>query len=297
MTIQINPEAVMDGRVCIVTGANSGLGRATALALAKMGATVVLVCRNRNKGQVALSEIAKESGNQSIDLMIADLSSLQSVQKLAREFQDRYPKLHVLINNAGLVNLRRYITIDGYEKTFATNYLSPFLLTNLLLNELKSSAPSRIVTGSSGAHYGGHIDFGDLQNGKRYGGMRAYGQSKLALVLFTRELAKRLAGSGVTAYSLHPGVVATNIWSRPAGVAWFIMVIPKLFMASPGKGAETIVYLATAPGIENLSGEYFEKKKVKRSSEESYNDNVSEKLWDSSGELTKLFPAKVPDAP
>lgn len=278
----------MKDRVCIVTGANSGIGRATALELAKMGATVVMVARNPEKGEAAMSEIKKETGNDSVELLLADLSSLQSVRQLASQFQTKYSGLHVLINNAGLFNARPHLTPEGYEMTFAINYLAPFLLTNLLLDQLKASAPSRIVNVSSVGHYDGHINFDDLNMEKSYGGWKAYQQSKLALVLFTRELAKRLHGTGVTANSLHPGTVATNIWSRPAGPMGFIMTIPKLFMTNPKEGAETVVYLASSPDVEHMSGEYWEKLKIKKSSEESYNEDVAERLWDVSAQLTHL---------
>jgi NAD(P)-dependent dehydrogenase (short-subunit alcohol dehydrogenase family) len=278
----------MGGKVCLVTGANSGIGKATAAELAKMGATLVMVCRNREKGESALSEIKKESGNDSIELMIADLSSLQAVRQLADEFRAKYSRLHVIINNAGLFNIRRHLTVDGFEMTFAINYLSPFLLTNLLLDRLKASAPSRIVNVSSVAHYGGHINFDDLNAEKGYSGFTAYSQSKLALLLFTRRLATRVQGTGVTVYSLHPGAVATNIWSRPAGPAGFITKIPKLFMIGPKKGAETVIFLASSPNLEGASGEYFEKKKVKKSSTESYDNAVAERLWNVSVRLTGL---------
>ncbi len=278
----------MTGRVCLITGANSGLGKATASELAKMGSTVVMVCRNEGKCEAAMLQIKKESGNDSVDLLIADLSSMQSVMQAADEFRKRYSKLHVLINNAGLFNIRRYVTPQGYERTFAVNYLSTFLLTNLLLERLKASAPSRVVNVSSVAHYGGHINFEDLQSGRRYSGFTAYSQSKLAMILFTRELATKLRGTGITAYSLHPGAVATNIWSRPAGPLGFVMKLPKLFMASPKKGAETIVYLASSPDVEGANGEYFEKKKVRRSSEESYDLEVAKKLWNVSMQLTHI---------
>ena len=276
----------MKDRVCMITGANSGIGRATALELAKMGATLVMVARDQQKGESAMSEIRKATGNDSIDLLLADLSSLQSVRELAQRFQAKYPRLHVLINNAGLFNQRRHVTPDGYEATFTINYLAPFLLTNLLLDELKSSAPSRIVNVSSVGHYNGHIDFEDLNMEKNYGGWRAYQQSKLALVLFTRELAKKLQGTGVTVNSVHPGTVATNIWSRPMGPLGFIMSVPKLFMTSPKKGAETVVYLASSPEAVKTSGEYWDKLKVKKSSEESYNEEVAKRLWEVSAKLT-----------
>jgi NAD(P)-dependent dehydrogenase (short-subunit alcohol dehydrogenase family) len=278
----------MKDKVVMITGANSGIGKATSLALAKMDATVVMVARSKERGEAAKAEIIKESQNNSVDLLLADLSSLESVQQLATEFRKKYSKLHVLINNAGLFNRKRHVTTDGYENTFATNYLAPFLLTNLQLGLLKASAPSRIINVSSVGHYNGHINFEDLNLEKEYGGWKAYGQSKLALVLFTHELAKKLRGSGVAVNALHPGTVATNIWTRPFGPAGFITALPKLFMASPEEGAETIVYLASSPDAQSLSGEYLEKLKVKKSSEESYDEEIAQRLWDVSAKLTRL---------
>jgi NAD(P)-dependent dehydrogenase (short-subunit alcohol dehydrogenase family) len=278
----------MKDKVVMITGANSGLGKAAGRALAKMGATVVMVARDKERGEAAKADIIRESGNSSVDLLLADLSSLESVRQLATEFQKKYSKLHVLINNAGLFNQRRHVTTDGYENTFATNYLASFLLTNLQLGLLKASAPSRIINVSSVGHYNGHINFDDLNLERDYGGWKAYGQSKLALVLFTHELAKKLQGTGVTVNAVHPGTVATNIWTRPFGPAGFITALPKLFMASPEKGAETIVYLASSPDAQSLSGEYLEKLKVKKSSEESYDEGIGQRLWDVSAKLTRL---------
>jgi len=282
-------ETAMKDKIVMITGANSGIGKAASLALANMGATVVMVARNKEKGEAAKAEIIRESGNSSVDLLLADLSSLESVRQLATEFQKKYPKLHVLINNAGLFNQGRHVTTDGYENTFATNYLAAFLLTNLQLEQLKASAPSRIINVSSVGHYKGHINFDDLNLEKEYGGWKAYGQSKLALVLFTHELAKKLQGTGVTVNAVHPGTVATNIWTRPFGPAGFITALPKLFMASPEKGAETIVYLASSPDAQSLSGEDLEKLKVKKSSEESYDEEIAQRLWDVSAKLTRLY--------
>src|SRR5467141_2855813 len=284
----ISDKTSMKNKVVLVTGANSGIGRAASLALAKMGATIVMVARNKERGEAARAEIIKESQNNSVDLLLADLSSLKSVRQLATEFQKKYSKLHVLINNAGLFNQRRHVTTDGYEDTFATNYLAPFVLTNLQLDLLKASAPSRIINVSSVGHYNGHINFDDLNLEKEYGGWKAYGQSKLALILFTHELAKKLQGSGVTVNAVHPGTVATNIWTRPLGPAGFIMALPKLFMASPKQGAETIVYLASSSDAKDLNGEYLEKLKVKKSSDESYDEEIAQRLWDVSAKLTRL---------
>src|SRR3989442_13958978 len=237
----------MKDKVVMITGANSGIGKAATLALAKMGATIVMVARNAEKGEAARSEIIRESQNSSVDLLLADLSSLESVRQLAAKFQEKYSKLHVLINNAGLFNQRRHVTTDGYENTFATNYLAPFLLTNLQLDLLRANAPSRIINVSSVGHYNGHINFDDLNLEKEYGGWKAYGQSKLALILFTHVLAKKLQGTRVTVNSVHPGTVATNIWTRPLGPAGFIMALPKLFMTSREQATSTIVYLASSP--------------------------------------------------
>jgi NAD(P)-dependent dehydrogenase (short-subunit alcohol dehydrogenase family) len=284
----VSDTTTMKDKVVMITGANSGIGKAASLALAKMGATVVMVARNKERGEAARSEIIRKSQNSSVDLLLADLSSLESVRQLATDFREKYSELHVLINNAGLFNQRRRVTADGYENTFATNYLAPFLLTNLQLDLLKANAPSRIINVSSVGHYNGHIDFDDLNLEKDYGGWKAYGQSKLALVLFTHELAKKLQGTGVTVNAVHPGTVATNIWTRPFGPAGFIMALPKLFMTSPEKGAETIVYLASSPDAKGLNGEYLEKLKVKKSSDESYNEEIAQRLWDVSTKLTRL---------
>jgi NAD(P)-dependent dehydrogenase (short-subunit alcohol dehydrogenase family) len=220
----------MQGKVCMVTGSNSGIGKETALGLAQMGATVVMVCRNRARGEAAQSDIKTKSGNHAVDLLLADLSSQQSIRQLVENFKQHYTQLHVLINNAGVFMLTRRATVDGLEMMFAVNYLAPFLLTNLLLDMLKASAPARIVSVSSGAHEAGYIKMDDLQAERHYRPMRAYGQSKLALVLFTYELARRLEGTGVTANCLHPGFVATSIGQGGLGpigrtVAKFILAL------------------------------------------------------------------------
>ena len=284
----ISDKTTMKDKVVLVTGANSGIGKAASLALAKMGATIVMVARSKERGEAARSEIIRKSQNNAVDLLLADLSSLKSVRILASEFQKKYSQLHVLINNAGLFNQRRRVSADGYENTFATNYLAPFLLTNLQLDLLKASAPSQIINVSSVGHYNGHINFDDLTLENDYGGWKAYGQSKLALVLFTHELAKKLQGTGVTVNAVHPGTVATNIWSRPLGPVGFIMALPKMFMTSPEQGAETIVYLASSPDAKGLNGEYVEKRKVKKSSDESYDEEIAQRLWDVSAKLTRL---------
>lgn len=278
----------MEGRVCLITGASSGIGKASAEQLASMGAYVVMVCRGREKGERAKADVEAKSGSRSVELMLADLTSFDSVRALSREYQETHDSLHVLINNAGVALLRRAVTNDDLEETFQVNYLSPFLLTNLLIPLLKRSAPSRIVNVSSVGHYGGHINFDDLQMEKDYAVMRAYSQSKLGLILFTHELAKRLEGTGVTANSLHPGAVATDIWGRSLGPAAFLGKVTRLFMVSPEKGARTQVYLASSPEVEGVSGEYFDSNHMKRSSAESYDQAVAQRLWDVSASLVGI---------
>lgn len=278
----------MEGKTCVITGASSGIGKVSAEQLASMGARVVMVCRSQGRGERAKAEVEARSGRGSVELMLADLASLDSVRAFARKFEESHGSLHVLLNNAGVVRLRRSLTTDGFETTFQVNYLSPFLLTNLLLPLLKTSAPSRIVNVSSAVHYGGHIDLDDLQLERGYGVIRAYSQSKLALVLFTHELARRLEGTGVTANCLHPGAVATNIWGNALGPASFLGKVTKLFLRSPEKGAKTQVYLTSSPEIETVTGEYFEPKGKTRSSTESYDQALAERLWDASAALVAL---------
>jgi NAD(P)-dependent dehydrogenase (short-subunit alcohol dehydrogenase family) len=278
----------IEGKTCVVTGASSGIGKASAEQLASMGANVVMVCRSPEKGDRAKAEVERKSGSKSVELMHADLASLASVRTFAQEYFQNHDSLDVLLNNAGVARPLRSLTVDGFETTFQVNYLSAFLLTNLLLPILKKSAPSRIVNVSSVAHYGGHINFEDPQMERGYGVMRAYSQSKLALVLFTHELARRLEGTGVTANCLHPGAVATNIWGEWLGPAAFLGKITRLFMLSPEKGAKTQVYLAASPEVRGVSGEYFEFHGRKQSSVESYDQGLAERLWDKSAKMVGL---------
>jgi NAD(P)-dependent dehydrogenase (short-subunit alcohol dehydrogenase family) len=278
----------MEGKTCVITGASSGIGKVSAEQLASMGASVVMVCRSQGRGERAKAEVEARSGSGPVELMLADLASLDSVRMFAQRFEESHGSLHVLINNAGVVRLRRSLTVDGFETTFQVNYLSPFLLTNLLLPLLKRSAPSRIVNVSSATHYGGLVDLGDLQLERGYGVIRAYSQSKLALVLFTHELARRLKGTGVTANCLHPGAVATNLWGNALGPAHFLGKVTKLFLLSPEEGTKTQVYLASSPDVETVTGEYFEPKGKKRSSIESYDQTLAERLWDASVAMVGL---------
>ncbi len=280
----------MQGKICMVTGANSGIGKATALELAQMGATVVMVCRDRARGEEAKSEITTKSRNNAVDLLLADLSSQQSIRQLVENFQQHYTHLHVLINNAGAgaAFTGRRETVDGLEMTFAVNYLAPFLLTNLLLDVLKASAPARIVNVSSNSHEAGYIKLDDLQ-AEHYKSMRAYGQSKLAVVLFTYELARRLQGTGVTANCLHPGFVATNFGQRDVGPA--VRLLVKLigsFGASPQEGAKTSIYLASSPEVEGVTGTYFVKSIPKRSAAISYDESLQRQLWQQSAKLVNV---------
>lgn len=277
----------------MITGSNSGIGRATAMGLAKMGATVIMVCRDQNKGEAARDEIVRLSGakKENVDLMLADLASVESVRGLANTFLQRYQKLHVLINNAGLILGERSVTKDGLETTFEVNYLSHFLLTNLLLEVLKASAPSRIINVSSGAHTGGHMNFDDLQGEKAYGGMRAYSQSKLAQVLFTYELARKLRGTGVTVNCVHPGLVNSNWGRNSAGALSVALKFAGPFSISPEKGADTAIYLASSPEVADVTGKYFTKRKEVTSSKESYDEAESQRLWQVSLGLAKLSAA------
>jgi len=277
----------MTGKTCLITGGNSGIGKATALGLAGMGANVVVVSRNREKGDAALTEIIAKSGNRNVELMLADMSSQGSVRSLVSDFKAGHERLHLLVNNAGVYLTRRNTTVDGLESTFATNHLGPFLLTSLLLDLLEASAPSRIVNVSSDAHNGAKIDFEDLQGQKKFSGWHAYGQSKLAMILFTHELAKKLDGKGVTVNSAHPGVVRTN-FANNNGLVTFGFRLMRPFFISPKTAAKRILYVATSPDLEGVTGKYFNKMREARSSQESYDDNSAKRLWQMSEQLTKL---------
>lgn len=289
----------MAGKICLVTGANQGIGKETALGLARMGATVVMVARDRPKGEAALAEVKARSGSANVELMIADFASLESIRALAIEFRARHSALNVLVNNAGAYNTHRSTTTDGLETTFGVNHLGYFLLTDLLLDMLKASAPSRIVSVSSTAHVGGKMNFDDLQAERTYSGMRAYGQSKLANVLFTYELARRLEGTGVTANVLHPGVVRTGFGKNNGGVVGPLFAVfqrvGRPFFIAPEDGAATSIYLASSPEVEGVTGKYFDKCKAVPSNAISYDQAVAKRLWDVSEAL--VSPTAVASAP
>jgi retinol dehydrogenase-14 len=272
----------------MVTGANAGIGKATAQGLANIGATVVMVCRSRERGEAALAEIKEQSSNDLISLLLADLSSQAEIRKLAEDFKGQHSKLHVLVNNAGIIPRKREVTVDGFETQFAVNHLAPFLLTNLLLDVLKSSAPARIVTVASDMHRGATIDFDDLQSERSYGPVRVYSRTKLANVLFTYELARRLQGTTVTANCLHPGVVATKLLADGMGMPSALRSTTRLIGSKPEKGAKTSIYLAASPEVEGVSGKYFVRQKAVESSKGSYDENLAGRLWRVSAELTGI---------
>ena len=279
----------MKDKVCLITGATSGIGKAAAVQLAELGAALVLVGRDPEKAAAAVEQVREQTGNQEIHSLIADLSSLQAIRQLADDFKAHYQRLDVLVNNAGALMLSRQVTIDGIEMTFALNHLSYFLLTNLLLDVLKSSSPSRIVNVSSDAHQNNVLDFEDLQLQNRYRGYKAYGQSKLANLLFTYELARRLEGTNVTVNGLHPGLVATAFLATNNGLRGRVYnFFVRRMGRSVEKGARTVTYLAASSDVEGVSGGYFMDEGIVSSSRASYDKDISLRLWQVSEELTGL---------
>jgi NAD(P)-dependent dehydrogenase (short-subunit alcohol dehydrogenase family) len=274
--------------VCVVTGASSGIGRATARALARLGATLALVCRDRGRGEEAQAALRAESPNADQTLFLADLSSQAEIRRLAAELCARYPAIHVLVNNAGVVNLHRTTTVDGIETVFAVNHLGYFLLSHLLLERLRSSAPARIVNVASDAHRFGKIDLDDLGHERRYRAMRVYGASKLANILFTYELARRLEATGVTVNCLHPGAVATRLGQNNGRVATILTKLLKPFFRTPEQGAATAIHLASSLAVEGVSGRYFVNCREARSSAATYDTELARRLWAASARLTGL---------
>jgi NAD(P)-dependent dehydrogenase (short-subunit alcohol dehydrogenase family) len=271
-------------KIALITGGNAGIGKETAIGIAKTGATVIIACRNEQRGLAAVEEIKKASNNNNVELLLMDLASLKSVHKAVEEFKKRFKQLHILVNNAGVFLRHREETEDGFEKTFQTNYLSHFLLTHLLLDTLKASAPARIIIVAS-KHSGIKINFDDLQTTQKYKFLKAVGPTKLGLIMFTKELAKKLEGSGVTVNSLHPGLAKTELMDDINPIIKFII---HLMSQSPKKSAETSVYLATSPEVENVNGKYFEKKKEAKTLENANNEADNKRLWDTSMKLAGL---------
>ena len=278
----------MSGKTVVVTGATSGIGEVAALELARKGARVILVGRDRARAEATSSMIRKESGNPEVEYLLADLSSEAEVRRLAGEIKERCPRLDVLINNAGAMFSPRRESVDGIEMTWTLNHLAYFLLTDLLLDTLKASAPSRIVNVASDAHRMVRgIDFDDVEGKMSYKPFRIYGQSKLANILFTRELARRLEGSGVTANCLHPGFVATNFTTGEGWLFWAFRQAARVFAITPEEGAKTTVYLASSPEVEGVSGGYFAGSKSARPSAAAKDDEAARRLWTLSEGMVK----------
>jgi NAD(P)-dependent dehydrogenase (short-subunit alcohol dehydrogenase family) len=279
----------MNGKTVLITGGTGGIGRATAHGLAALGAHVVLVARDPAKGDRTVAEIRRQAGNDDVEMLVADLSSQASVRALAGQVEARLQRLDVLVNNAGGFWATRRTTVDGLEHTFAVNHLAPFLLTNLLLDKLKASAPARVVTVSSGAQAMGRLNFDDLQGETGYSGQTAYNQSKLANVMFCYALARRLAGTGVTSTVLHPGVVRSNFGKDdPTPAIRFVITWFKPFLKSPERGARTSIHLASSPEVAGVTGEYFSGKRVRRSAKLSHDLAAGERLWHESERLVGL---------
>jgi NAD(P)-dependent dehydrogenase (short-subunit alcohol dehydrogenase family) len=278
-------QADLTGKVALVTGATAGIGEITAAALAGMGAAVVLVSRSPQKLAATAGRIRQQTGNPNVEWIAADLAVMANVVEAADEFKARHDRLHILVNNAGAIYMTRQVTADGYELTFALNHLAYFLLTEQLLPVLERSAPARIVNVASGAHAGGRLNFDDLMGERKYSGFGAYSQSKLANVMFTYELARRLAGTGITANVLHPGFVASDFGRNNSGWMMRLFGLVRPFAITPDQGAQTQIYLASSPEVEGLTGQYFVKQKPKRSSQASYDMVAQKRLWDVSEQL------------
>jgi len=283
----------MQGKICLITGASLGIGKETALGLARRGAQVVIAGRDADRTRAATDWIGREAGAKQVAFLLADLSSQADVRRLAREFKDKYSRLDVLVNNAGAIFTRRETTADGFERTWALNHLSYFLLTQELLGLLKASAPARIVNVASTMHTGGVIDFDNLQGEKSYGGIRAYSQSKLANVLFTYALARRLEATEITANCLHPGGVATGLGQKTPGALKLLLRLARPFLATAEQGATTSIYLASSADVEGASGMYFAKCKPAHSSTASHDGALQERLWELS--LRQIGQGKAAD--
>lgn len=280
----------MKDKVCIITGANAGIGKETTLALAKQGATIAMVCRNPNKATKAQKEIISESGNQNIEVFICDFSVQEQIRKVATELTASYPTIDILINNAGFIasDTTRQTTVDGIEQTIAVNHLGYFMLTNLLKSSLLAGKATRIINVSSEAHKFTKFDLNNMQLEQGYTPMKAYAISKLLNIHFTKALAKRIANTSITVNALHPGVVRTNFGKNLSGFTKFIFAMVKPFMIDSSKGATTSIYLATSHEVANISGKYFANKKQKTPNRDARNETYIEKVWEISTQLTQL---------
>ncbi len=278
----------MQNKICLITGATSGIGQATAMGLAKLGATVVVAGRNEERCQNTVAYIQQETGNFHVDYLLADLSVQAQVRKMAENFKSRYKRLDVLVNNAGAINFFRRVTEDGLEMTFALNHLAYFLLTTLLLDTLKASAPARIVIVASNSHYGQHLDFDNLQLKRGYNPMRAYGRSKLCNLYFTYELARRLEGTSVTVNAMHPGFVATNMGANNGWLVRLFLPLIHRNSLTPEQGASTAVYLASSSDVEVVTGKFFVRERERDSDPVSYDEAAARRLWEVSERMTGL---------
>jgi NAD(P)-dependent dehydrogenase (short-subunit alcohol dehydrogenase family) len=280
---------MMDGKLCMVTGATAGIGYYTALEVARMGASVIIIGRNHAKCTAAINRIRMASGNESVDFLVADLSSQAHIHALVKRFTERYDHLDVLVNNAGGFFLRRKMSVDGIEMTFALNHLAYFLLTTLLIDALKSSPSARVINVSSGSHLHQHLDFNDLQISRLYNPIKAYGRSKLANILFTYELSRRLQSTHVTANAVTPGMVATDIWNLGnPGLAFLINPVVKRIAQTPLEGARTSIYLATSPDVEGVTGKYFANLRPINSDPYTYDGVAAQQLWQKSLEFISM---------
>jgi retinol dehydrogenase 14 len=282
----------MTGKVVLVTGGTGGIGKATAIGLAALGARVGITGRDLTRAERVAAEIRTASGNPAVDPFAADMSSQAEVRRLAVAVLDAYPRLNVLVNNVGGFWAHRHPTVDGLELTFAVNHLASFLLTNLLLDRLKASAPARVVTVSSHVQAEGRIDFDDLQGARDYSGQAAYSQSKLANVMFANELARRLEGTHVTAMSLHPGFVRTDFGAEDQ--AWFFSIIShavRPFLKTPAQGARSSIYLASSPDMEGVTAQFFVNSKPKTANKVAYDADMTRRLWDVSAGLVGMTAA------
>jgi NAD(P)-dependent dehydrogenase (short-subunit alcohol dehydrogenase family) len=273
-------------RIALVTGATSGIGKVTARALAQQGYRVVLLARDARKAEDAAAEVRGAAGHTLVETLLCDLSVQAQIRAAAEELKRRHDRLHVLVNNAGAIFMKHRVTPDGIEQTFAVDHLAYFLLTNLLLDVLEASAPARVVNVASAASVVGHIDFDDLQSKARYKGARAYANAKLANILFSNELARRLAGTGVTSNALHPGAIASQFGQNDRGIFALAMKVSRPFLISEEKGARTSIYLATSPEVEGVTGQYFVNCKSRKPPRQALDEGVARRLWEVSAKMT-----------